>query len=122
MLGRDVIASLQRWMVRDTMGQRIKASLVEFTTPDDRTVMLRLDKPFPKMLFALGKQNAPVAEIMPERIAKTDPFKLITEYVGSGPMVFKKDEWVPAARPCSPSSPATSRARRRPIGSPAASG
>jgi peptide/nickel transport system substrate-binding protein len=35
---------------------------------------------------------------MPERIAKTDPFKLITEYVGSGPMVFKKDEWVPGSR------------------------
>jgi peptide/nickel transport system substrate-binding protein len=50
------------------------------------------------MLFALGKQNAPVALIMPERIAKTDPFKLITEYVGSGPMVFKKDEWVPGSK------------------------
>ncbi|RZK88232.1 MAG: ABC transporter substrate-binding protein, partial [Methylobacterium sp.] len=97
-LGRDVVASLQRWMVRDTMGQRIKASLLEMTTPDDRTVRIRLDKPFPKMLFALGKQNAPVAEIMPERIAKTDPFKLITEYVGSGPMKFAKDEWVPGSK------------------------
>ena len=97
-LGRDVVASLQRWMVRDTMGQRIKATLLEMTTPDDRTVRIRLDKPFPKMLFALGKQNAPVAEIMPERIAKTDPFKLITEYVGSGPMKFAKDEWVPGSK------------------------
>ncbi|MDT7951918.1 MAG: ABC transporter substrate-binding protein, partial [Acetobacteraceae bacterium] len=96
--GRDVIASLQRWMVRDTMGQRIKATLLEFTTPDDRTVKLKLSKPFPKMLFALGKQNAPVALIMPERIAKTDPFKLITEYVGSGPMVFQKDQWVPGSK------------------------
>ena len=97
-LGRDVVASLQRWMVRDTMGQRIKASLLELSSPDDRTVLLKLSRPFPKMLFALGKQNAPVAEIMPERIARTDPFKLITEYVGSGPMVFRKDEWVPGSR------------------------
>ena len=35
---------------------------------------------------------------MPERIAKTDPFKQITEYVGSGPMKFVKDEWVPGAK------------------------
>ncbi len=30
---RDVIASLNRWMVRDTMGQRIKASLDELAAP-----------------------------------------------------------------------------------------
>ena len=96
--GRDVVASLQRWMVRDTMGQRIKATLVEMAAPDDRTIRIKLTKSFPKMLFALGKQNAPVALIMPERIAQTDPFKLISEYVGSGPMVFKKDEWVPGSR------------------------
>ena len=35
---------------------------------------------------------------MPERIAKTDPFQLITEYVGSGPMKFNKAEWVPGAK------------------------
>ncbi len=97
-LSRDVVASLQRWMVRDTMGQRIKATLDAIEAPDDRTLRIRLNKPFPKMLFALGKNNAPVALMMPERIAKTDPFKLITEYVGSGPMVFKKDEWVPGSR------------------------
>ena len=95
---RDVAASLARWMARDTMGQRIKASLDAMETPDDRTIRIRLNKPFPKMLFALGKNNAPVAEIMPERIAKTDPFKLITEYVGSGPMKFSKSEWVPGSR------------------------
>ena len=97
-LSRDVTASLGRWMVRDTMGQRIKASLAAMEAVDDRTVRLRLTKPFPKMLFALGKGNAPTPEIMPERIAKTDPFQLITEYVGSGPMVFKKDEWVPGSK------------------------
>ena len=97
-LSRDVAASLNRWMVRDTMGQRIKASLAAMEMPDDRTIRLRLTKPFPKMLFALGKNNAPVCEIMPERIAKTDPFQLISEYVGSGPMVFKKDEWVPGSK------------------------
>ena len=97
-LSKDVVASLSRWMVRDTMGQRIKASMDEMVAVDDRTVRIKLNKPFPKMLFALGKSNAPVAEIMPERIAKTDPFQLIKEYVGSGPMSFKKDEWVPGSK------------------------
>ena len=96
-LARDVIASLDRWMVRDTMGQRIKALQQEMVAVDDRTVRLKLSKPFPKMLFALGKNNAPVAEIMPERIAKTDPFTLISEFVGSGPMKFKRDEWNPGS-------------------------
>jgi peptide/nickel transport system substrate-binding protein len=97
-LSKDVVASLTRWMARDTMGQRIKNTLVEMKGLDDRTVRITLNKPFPKMLFALGKANAPVAEIMPERIAKTDPFQLITEYVGSGPMMFAKDEWVPGSK------------------------
>ena len=95
---RDVIASLNRWMVRDTMGQIIKARLDALEALDDRTFRFRLNKPFGKMLFALGKNNSPVAFIMPERIARTDPFKLITEYVGSGPMRFMKDEWVPGSK------------------------
>ena len=97
-LARDCVASLQRWMVRDTMGQRIKQRLDALEALDDRTLRFRLNRPFTKMLFALGKGNAPVAEIMPERIARTDPFKLITEYVGSGPMRFSVKEWVPGSR------------------------
>ena len=57
-----------------------------------------LKKPYPKMLLALGKVSTQVAFIMPERIAQTDPFKQITEYIGSGPMRFLKDEWVPGAK------------------------
>jgi peptide/nickel transport system substrate-binding protein len=57
-----------------------------------------LKKPFPKMLLALGKLSTQVCFIMPERIAKSDPFKQITEYVGSGPMRFVRNEWVPGAR------------------------
>jgi len=95
---RDVVASLERWMVRDTMGQIIKGRLDALEALDDRTFRFRLNKPFAKMLFALGKNNAPVALIMPERIAKTDPYKLISEYVGSGPMRFRTDEWVPGSK------------------------
>ena len=94
-LARDVVASLNRWMVRDTMGAQLRPKLVAIEAVDDRTTRIRLNAPFSKMLFALGKNNAPVAFIMPERLARTDPFKQISDYVGSGPMKFMKDEWVP---------------------------
>jgi hypothetical protein len=41
----------------------------------------------------LGKIGTPCCFVMPARIAATDPFKQINEYVGSGPMRFVKDEW-----------------------------
>jgi peptide/nickel transport system substrate-binding protein len=97
-LARDVVASLDRWATRDQMGLLIKAIQQELTAVDDRTVKWVLKKPFPKMLLALGKLSTQVCFIMPERIAKSDPFKQITEYVGSGPMRFVRSEWVPGAR------------------------
>jgi peptide/nickel transport system substrate-binding protein len=95
---KDVVASLTRWSARDSMGLMLKAIQKELTAVDDTTFKWVLSKPYPKMLLALGKTNTPIAFIMPERIAKTDPFKQIEEYVGSGPMKFKRDEWVPGAK------------------------
>src|SRR5215467_2213578 len=97
-LARDVVASLERWRARDQMGLLIKSVQQDLTAVDDRTVKWALKKPFPKMLLALGKVSTQIAFIMPERIAQTDPFKQITEYVGSGPMRFMKNEWVPGAK------------------------
>ena len=97
-LAKDVVASINRWMVRDsTMGVPIKRTLDALEAVDDRTFRFRLKAPYPKLLFALGKSSTPVLFIMPERIAATDPFKQIGDYVGSGPMRFKKDEWVPGS-------------------------
>ncbi len=97
-LARDVVASLTRWAARDQMGLMLKAIEQELAAPDDRTIRWVLKKPYPKMLLALGKNNAPVAFVMPERIAKSDPFKQIGEYIGSGPMRFVRNEWVPGAK------------------------
>ena len=57
-----------------------------------------LKKPFPKLPAALGKLAMPLAVVMPERIARTDPFQQITEHVGSGPMRFLESEHVSGAR------------------------
>src|SRR6516162_11711180 len=95
---KDVVASLTRWSNRDPMGLMLRAIQNELSAVDDRTFKWVLKKPYPKMLLALGKNNSPCSFVMPERIAKTDPFKQITEYVGSGPMRFAKEEWVPGAK------------------------
>jgi peptide/nickel transport system substrate-binding protein len=57
----------------------------------DKTVKITLKRPFPLLIDAIAVQNS---FIMPERLAKTDPFKAITEVVGSGPFRFLKDEFV----------------------------
>ncbi|MEQ1611370.1 MAG: ABC transporter substrate-binding protein [Hyphomicrobiaceae bacterium] len=95
---KDCVASLTRWCKRDPMGLLISALQEELTAVDDRSFKWVLSKPFPKMLLALGKNNTPCAFMMPERLAKTDAFQQITEYVGSGPMKFAKSEWVPGAK------------------------
>ena len=97
-LAKDVVASILRWMARDaTMGQVIKRQMDALEAVDDRTFRFRLNKPYRKMLFALGKSSTPSLFVMPERVAATDPFKQITDYTGSGPMRFNKDEWVPGS-------------------------
>lgn len=97
-LAKDCVASLIRWSARDPMGLMLRAIQDELVAVDDRTFRWKLKKPYPKMLFALGKNNSPCSFIMPERIAKTDPFQQITEYIGSGPMKFARGEWVPGAK------------------------
>jgi peptide/nickel transport system substrate-binding protein len=97
-LAKDVVASLVRWSARDPMGLMLRAIQNELVAVDDRTFRWVLRRPYPKMLLALGKNNAPCTFIMPERIARTDPFTQITEFVGSGPMRFVRGEFVPGAK------------------------
>src|SRR6266516_7067580 len=97
-LSKDVVASVARWQARDNMGLMTKEIEQELIAVDDRTFRWVLKKPYPKLLVALGKVGTPSCFIMPARIAATDPFKPIGEYVGSGPMQFVRNEWVPGAR------------------------
>ncbi|MBV8911852.1 MAG: ABC transporter substrate-binding protein [Acetobacteraceae bacterium] len=94
---QDCIASINRWMKRDGFGQRVEAALNELVATDDRTFEFRLKRPFPLLLNGLAHPVANVCFIMPERIARTDPYKQIEEYVGSGPYRFLRDEWQPGA-------------------------
>jgi peptide/nickel transport system substrate-binding protein len=93
-LARDCAASLQRWMKRDAAGGFIAQRLDALETPGDRTLVWRLRKPIPLLPYFLSKvQPQPV--MMPERIASTaDPFKQVTEIVGSGPFRFLPGDYV----------------------------
>jgi peptide/nickel transport system substrate-binding protein len=93
--GEDVVASLNRWGQRDGMGQQLFKNIVSLEASDDKTVVMTLSIPYGLVLETIGKISSNVPFIMPKRIAETDPFKQITEYVGSGPFVFEANEWVP---------------------------
>src|SRR5258708_6508075 len=97
-LARDCVASIDRWAKRDSFGQALIERTEEMTAPDDRTIVFRLKRPFPLLPDALGKMYPRVPVIMPERLARTDPFRQVGEVVGSGPYRFKPDERVAGAR------------------------
>ncbi|HEX3951950.1 MAG TPA: ABC transporter substrate-binding protein [Stellaceae bacterium] len=96
-LARDCVASIKRWSARDPFGGTLLKATDELSAPDDRTIRFRLKYPFPLLPDALGKSCSPMCAMMPERLATTDPFKQLTELVGSGPFRFKADERVPGA-------------------------
>ncbi len=97
-LAKDCVASLTRWGKRDAFGGKLMETTDELSAADDRTIVFRLKKPFPLLPSALAKVSGFLPVIMPERLAKTDPFTQVTEMVGSGPFRFLANERVPGAR------------------------
>ena len=95
---RDCVASIKRWQQRDPLGQELAARTDELVATDDRTLVFRLKKPFALLPDALGKIGSPTPFMMPERLANTDAFRPITEFIGSGPFRFKADERVQGSR------------------------
>ncbi len=96
-LAQDCVASIRRWGARDGFGQTLMAVTQELTAVDDRTIRFRLVRPFPLLPAALGKPGSSVCAMMPERLAATDPFKQVSEMVGSGPFRFIAADHVPGS-------------------------
>src|SRR5438128_8844644 len=94
----DCIASLKRWGARDAMGQKLMSYVAELAAPDAKTIRMTMKEPYGLVLQTLAKPGASVPFMMPKRVAETDPQKQITEYVGSGPFIFKADEWRPGEK------------------------
>ena len=76
-------------------GQKLDEVVDSWTAIDDKTFVLKLKQPFALTIDALSKPSSNVPFIMPERLAKTDPFQQVTDAIGSGPFKFVKEEWVP---------------------------
>ena len=89
---RDVAASIRRFCARDGFGKLLMAVTDELSAPDDRKVVFRLKKPFPHLAQALAGSTTFMPCVMPERLATTDPFKAVTEMIGSGPFRFLASE------------------------------
>ena len=94
---RDVVASLTRWGMKDGTGGEIFARTAELVAVDDKSFTWTLNKPFGKLLHALGKVTPYVPIIVPEALAQTDPAEQMPEVIGSGPFRFVAEEWVPNA-------------------------
>jgi len=93
-LASDCVASIKRWAQRNAMGQHIAACLDAYEVVDDRTFHIKLKQPFGLVLEALGGAEAP-AFMMPAHIADAPIEQQITDPIGSGPFILKKDEWQP---------------------------
>ena len=94
----DVIASLKRWSAKDSLGQKLWSFVKDISATDAKTFKITLNSPTGLMLLALGKPSSNVPFIMPKRVAETSPNEQIKEYIGSGPFVFKTDEWKPGEK------------------------
>ena len=94
----DAVASIRRWMPRDTHGQTLARRVDEIRVLDDRRFEIRLNRPFGLMLDALGKASSYPCFVYPERFAMMDPAKPFTEVVGSGPYRFVGAERVSGAQ------------------------
>ena len=94
----DCIASLKRWSSRDSMGQKMASVLAEYKVVDDKTFQIVLKQKFGPLLDAIGKPSVVVPFMMPKKMAAVDAFTQSDNTIGSGPFIFKKDEWKPGER------------------------
>ncbi len=94
----DCAASIKRWAAKDSMGQKLMTFVTGIETPDAKTIVIKLKEPTGLVLLGLGKPSSNVPFMMPKRVAETDPNKQIEDFTGSGPFVFKKDEWQPGSK------------------------
>ena len=94
----DCVLSIRRWGARDGLGRQLMAATKELRVVDQSTFVLELSRPFGQVLEALGKAAVLVPFMMPARLAQTPPNQQIQEVIGSGPFLFRRDDWRPGDR------------------------
>jgi len=91
----DCVASIKRWAAKDSTGQKLMSFVSALEVTDAKTFVMKLKEPTGLVLLGLGKPSSNVPFMMPKRVAETDPGTQISDFTGSGPFVFKRDEWKP---------------------------
>ena len=91
----DCVASIKRWAAKDATGQKLMTFVASIEVVDPKTFIVKLKEPTGLLLIGLGKPSSAVPFMMPKRVAETDPNTQISDFTGSGPFVFKRDEWKP---------------------------
>src|SRR6266404_3563632 len=91
----DCVASIKRWAAKDSLGQKMYSFVKDIQVLNAKTFKIVLKEPTGLVLAALGKPSSNVPFMMPKRVAETDPNTQISDFIGSGPFVFQKDEWKP---------------------------
>ncbi len=94
----DVLPSIKRFTDKDTLGGLLAKSTKEMTAVDDRTFRIVLKEPFGLMLKALAKSASVPLFVMPKRVAEMPISQQISDTTGSGPFIFKKNEWKPGEK------------------------
>jgi peptide/nickel transport system substrate-binding protein len=94
----DVLPSIKRFTDKDTLGGLLAKSTKAMTAIDDKTFQIVLKEPFGLMLKALAKSASVPLFVMPKRVAETPVSQQISDTTGSGPFVFRKDDWKPGEK------------------------
>ena len=114
-LASDCAASMRRWSAVDTLGQVVAPAIDAWDAAGDRTLLIRLKRPFPFLLDAMSSPTGNMPIILPARLAAVAPGRQGLEMVGSGPFRFlpeafnagsraayaRFDEYVPRPEPSS---------------------
>ena len=85
----DCVASIRRFMQRNSVGLRMAAVIDDLSALDDTRLEFRLKRPFPQLRYGLAN-----CFVLPERLAKTSAFTEVKEMIGSGPFTFLAEERV----------------------------
>jgi peptide/nickel transport system substrate-binding protein len=95
---KDVVASMKRWWQRDGAGKQLFNYTDSLVAKDDKTFVWTLKEPYGLLIDTLAKTGTSIPFVMREQEAMVDPFQQIKDVIGSGPFVFKRDEWVPGSK------------------------
>jgi peptide/nickel transport system substrate-binding protein len=96
----DCIASIKRFLLRDATGLRMAPFVKGYDVINARTFRIVLKEPYGLVLDTLSKPSLAPLFMMPKAVAETSPADPIKpeQVIGSGPFIFKRDEWRPGER------------------------